>query len=79
MVQRLLQQESLIVAKPKRRRYASSLGEIGPAPENLINRDFQAASPNEKWLIDITEFQIPTSTVYRSQAAPRRWDLDTVM
>lgn len=40
--------------------------EISPAPENLINRDFQAAMPNEKWLTDITEFQIPAGKVYLS-------------
>jgi hypothetical protein len=56
VVQRLMKQESLIVAKPKRRRYGSYLGEIGPAPENLINRDFHAEAPNEKWLTDTTEF-----------------------
>ena len=66
VVQRLMKQESLVVAKPKRRRYGSYLGEISPAPENLINRDFQAAAPNEKWLTDITEFQIPAGKVYRS-------------
>ena len=41
-------------------------GEISPAPENLINRDFRAAAPNEKWLTDITEFQIPAGKVYLS-------------
>ena len=41
-------------------------GEISPAPENLINRDFKAATPNEKWLTDITEFQIPAGKVYLS-------------
>ena len=46
--------------------HASYLGEISPAPENLINRDFQAAIPNEKWLTDITEFQIPAGKVYLS-------------
>lgn len=61
-----MKQESLVVAKPKRRRYASYLGEISPAPENIINRDFQAAAPNEKWLTDITEFQIPAGKVYLS-------------
>jgi putative transposase len=66
VVQRLMKQESLVVAKPKRRRYGSYLGEISPAPENLINRDFQAAAPNEKWLTDITEFQIPAGKVYLS-------------
>ena len=66
VVQRLMKQEHLVVAKPKRRRYASYLGEISPAPENIINRDFQAAAPNEKWLTDITEFQIPAGKVYLS-------------
>ncbi len=66
VVQRLMKQESLVVAKPKRRRYTSYLGEISPAPENIINRDFQAAAPNEKWLTDITEFQIPAGKVYLS-------------
>ncbi len=66
VVQRLMKQESLVVAKPKRRRYGSYLGEISPAPENLINRDFHAAAPNEKWLTDITEFQIPAGKVYLS-------------
>jgi transposase InsO family protein/transposase-like protein len=66
VVQRLMKQESLVVSKPKRRRYGSYLGEISLAPENLINRDFQAAAPNEKWLTDITEFQIPAGKVYLS-------------
>jgi len=66
VVRRLMKQESLVVAKPKRRRYGSYLGEISPAPDNLINRDFHAAAPNEKWLTDITEFQIPAGKVYLS-------------
>jgi len=66
IVQRLMKQENLIVATPKRRRYRSYLGEISPAPENLINRAFQAKAPNEKWLTDITEFHIPAGKVYLS-------------
>ena len=66
VVQRLMKQECLVVAATKRRRYGSYLGEISPAPDNLINRDFQAAAPNEKWLTDITEFQIPAGKVYLS-------------
>jgi putative transposase len=66
VVQRLMKQERLFVAANKRRRYGSYLGEISPAPENLINRDFQADTPNEKWLTDITEFQIPAGKVYLS-------------
>jgi transposase InsO family protein/transposase-like protein len=66
VVRRLMKQENLIAANPKRRRYGSYLGEITPAPENLINRDFHAAAPNQKWLTDITEFQIPAGKVYLS-------------
>lgn len=66
VVQRLMKQECLIVTKNRRRRYGSYLGEISPAPENLINRDFKAETPNEKWLTDITEFQIPAGKVYLS-------------
>jgi transposase InsO family protein/transposase-like protein len=66
VVRRLMRQEQLAVATTRRRRYGSYLGEISPAPENIINRDFQAAAPNEKWLTDITEFHIPAGKVYLS-------------
>lgn len=66
VVQRLMKQEALIVAVHRRRRYGSYMGEISPAPENILNRDFQAAAPNEKRLTDITEFQIPAGKVYLS-------------
>lgn len=66
VVQRLMKQERLVVARPRRRRFGSYLGEISPAPENLINRDFHAKTPNKKWLTDITEFQIPAGKVYLS-------------
>jgi len=42
------------------------MGEISPAPDNLLNRDFRASASNEKWLTDITEFQIPAGNVYLS-------------
>tara|TARA_B110000503_G_scaffold113856_1_gene171013 strand:+ start:446 stop:1984 length:1539 start_codon:yes stop_codon:yes gene_type:complete len=63
---RLMKQEGLHAVRPKRRRYRSYIGEISPAPENIINRDFHAAAPNEKWLTDISEFQIPAGKVYLS-------------
>ncbi len=46
--------------------FQSIMGEISPAPDNLLNRDFSAAAPNAKWLTDITEFQIPAGKVYLS-------------
>ncbi len=66
IVRRLMKQERLVAATSKRRRYGSYMGEISPAPANLLNRDFSADAPNEKWLTDITEFQIPAGKVYLS-------------
>ncbi|MCY4743392.1 IS3 family transposase [Pelomonas sp. UHG3] len=66
VVRRLMKQERLVAATSKRRRYGSYMGEISPAPDNVLNRDFSAGAPNEKWLTDITEFQIPAGKVYLS-------------
>lgn len=66
VVQRLMKQECLLAVTRKRRRCGSYMGEISPAPDNLLNRDFSASAPNEKWLTDITEFQIPAGKVYLS-------------
>ena len=71
VVQCLMKQERLVVAAKRRRRYASYVGEIGPALENLIDRDFHATGPNEKWLTDITEFQLPAGKVYLSAMVDR--------
>lgn len=59
-----MKQEQLVVAGPHRRRFRSYLVEIGPAPENIINRDFYAEAPNVKCLTDSTELQIPARKVY---------------
>ena len=66
VVRRLMGQAGLSITTPRRRRYHSYGGEISPAPENIINRDFHAENPNEKWLTDITEFHIPAGKVYLS-------------
>lgn len=66
VVRRLMAEEELVVQASKRRRYSSYNGEVSPAPDNLINRDFKAKLPNQKWLTDITEFQIPSGKIYLS-------------
>lgn len=66
VVRRLMAQEQLVVYRSRRRRYSSYCGEIGTAPENLIARDFHANTPNQKWLTDITEFQLRAGKVYLS-------------
>lgn len=66
-VVRMLMDEANLIARPKRKRkYSSYQGEITPAPDNLLNREFHAAAPNEKWLTDITEFHIPAGKAYLS-------------
>lgn len=35
----------------------------GPAPDNLIARDFKAEQPERKWLTAITECRVPTGKV----------------
>jgi transposase InsO family protein len=59
-------EEHLVVQGKKRRSYSSYLGEISPAVPNLLERDFHAEKPNEKWLTDLTEFHIPAGKVYLS-------------
>ena len=64
VVRRLMHEQGLCVRNVKKRKYSSYLGEISPPVENVINRDFHAEKPNEKWLTDITEFHIPAGKVY---------------
>ena len=67
VVRRIMREEGLAVSYAKKKaRYSSYKGEISDAPENLVNRDFRAAAPNELWLTDITEFGLPDGKVYLS-------------
>lgn len=67
VVRRIMREEGLTVSYAKKKaRYSSYKGEISNAPENLVNRDFRAAAPNELWLTDITEFGLPDGKVYLS-------------
>lgn len=49
----------------------------------MINRNFNADEPNEKWLKDITEFAIPAGKVYLSpvidcfDGMPVSWKIGT--
>lgn len=61
-----MKEEQLVVKIKRTRKYNSYQGEISPAVDNLINRNFSASKPNEKWLTDITEFAIPAGKVYLS-------------
>jgi len=64
-VQRLmghLQLKSLIRAK----KYRSWRGEVGRIAPNLLNREFSAQQPNQKWVTDVTEFNVLGQKLYLS-------------
>ena len=45
------------VIRKKKKKYKPSSPETTAA--NTLKRDFNAARPNEKWAMDVTEFKIP--------------------
>ena len=65
-VRRIMAEDGLVAHAPKRRRYSSYEGETTPAPDNLVNREFTAERPNEKWLTDISEIKARDGKVYLS-------------
>ena len=83
VIRHLMKDENLVVLLKKRKKYSSYQGEISPAVENLLNRDFHADKPNEKWLTDITEFSIPAGKAYLSpiidcfDGLPVSWTIGT--
>lgn len=45
------------VIRPKKKKYTSSTPEA--TAENVLQRDFYASRPNQKWATDVTEFKVP--------------------
>ena len=83
VVRRIMKDEHLEVKCKKSKKYSSYMGEITPAVENVIDRNFHADKPNEKWLTDITEFSIQAGKVYLSpiidcfDGLPVSWTIGT--
>ena len=48
------------------KKYRSYRGEIGKTAPNLLNRDFYAEKPNQKWTTDVTEFSLFDRKLYLS-------------
>ena len=64
-VQKLMRQLGLkSLVRPKR--YQSYQGCVGKAAPNLLERNFAAKAPNQKWVTDVTEFNIKGERVYLS-------------
>jgi putative transposase len=65
-VLKLMRTLGLICKVRRRRNYNSFKGEIGTVADNVLNRDFTATAPNQKWVTDVTEFRIADRKVYLS-------------
>ncbi len=84
VIRRIMKEEGLSINQRRsRKRYNSYRGEITPGVENIVNRDFHAEKPNQKWVTDITEFSIKAGKVYLSpiidcfDGMPVNWKIGT--
>ena len=64
-VQRLMK-ELGIICRVRMKKYRSYKGEVGKIAPNHLGRDFYAEKPNQKWVTDVTEFQLFGQKLYLS-------------
>jgi len=64
-VQRLMKQLG-IVCRVRMKKYRSYKGDVGKIAPNLLERDFVAKLPNQKWVTDVTEFSLFGQKLYLS-------------
>ena len=55
-----------LVCRVRMKKYRSYKGEVGKVAPNLLQRDFHAAAPNQKWVTDVTEFALFGQKLYLS-------------
>lgn len=66
VIRRIMCEDDLSVKTKRRKKYNSYQEEISQAVSNIIQRNFHADRPNEKWLTDITEFALSAGKAYLS-------------
>nr|WP_114258316.1 IS3 family transposase [Acinetobacter baumannii] len=64
-VQRLMQSMKL-KSRIRIAKYRSYKGDIGQVADNVLQRQFKADKPNQKWVTDVTEFNIRGDRLYLS-------------
>ena len=64
-VQRMMKELGL-VCRVRVKKYRSYKGEVGKIAPNLLNRNFHAEKPNQKWVTDVTEFSLFGQKLYLS-------------
>ena len=65
LIMKLMRQMGLS-SKVRMKKYHSYKGEVGKISPNLLERDFQAEKPNQKWVTDVTEFSLFGEKMYLS-------------
>ena len=55
-----------LVCRVRMKKYRSYKGEVGKIAPNLLNRDFHAEKPYQKWVTDVTEFSLFGEKLYLS-------------
>ena len=55
-----------LVCRVRMKKYRSYKGEKGTTADNVLNRDFRAEKPNQKWVTDVTEFRLFGQKLYLS-------------
>lgn len=61
-----LMKQNGLTCKVRLKKYKSYKGERGKAAPNLLQRNFKADKPNEKWSTDIIEFSLFGRKLYLS-------------
>lgn len=64
-VQRLMKDLGLI-CRVRMKKYRSYKGDVGNLAPNLLERNFEASKPNQKWVTDVTEFSLFGQKLYLS-------------
>lgn len=64
-VQRLMRQMG-IFCRVRMKKYRSYKGNVGKTAPNLLERNFRAEKPNQKWVTDVTEFALFGIKLYLS-------------
>ena len=59
-------QEMNLKSQVRRVKYRSYRGQVGKTAPNILNREFEASRPNEKWATDVTEFKVADRKAYLS-------------
>lgn len=64
-VQRIMHEIMLFGKKPKEK-YHSYTGCVGPTADNIIDRNFKASAPNQKWTTDVSQLNFSWGKCYIS-------------